>query len=139
MRVFLTIYCIPWQNIEFIQPDNIGFDSNGVLKLFDFGLSKELDMRQKNASGLYEMSGGTGSWWYMAPEVSWSEPYYVLADMYSYGVVLWVLSFEKAYWDMTLEEHLATVIISVDEHPKVGCKWSVLIQTLLQVIARVLP
>ena len=59
--------------------------------------------------------------------------------MYSYGVVLWVLSFEKAYWDMTLEEHLATVIISVDEHPKVGCKWSVLIQTLLQVIARVLP
>lgn len=118
---------------NFQQPENIGFDAKGVLKVFDFGLAKELDNRQKNATGLYEMSGGTGSRRYMAPEVSRSEPYYLSADMYSYGVVLWeTLSLQKAYWDMTLEEHDAKVVNGDHERPKLLSKWPVAIQTLLE-------
>jgi serine/threonine protein kinase len=102
------------------------------LKLFDFGLAKELDARQKNATGLYEMSGGTGSRRYMAPEVARSEPYHLSADMYSFAIVLWeVLSFEKAYWDMTLDEH-KTNVVEGDERPKPLRKWSMSLQALLQ-------
>ena len=123
------------------QPENIGFDSKGVLKLFDFGLAKELDNRQQNAMGLYEMSGGTGSRRYMAPEVARSEPYYLSADIYSFGIVLWeTLSLQKAYWDMVLEEHTATVVNGNHERPSLqqppnsnsNTKWSVLVQTLLE-------
>lgn len=114
------------------KPVNIGFDTNGVLKLFDFGLAKELDTRQKNATGLYEMSGGTGSRRYMAPEVARSEPYHLSADMYSFAIVLWeVLCFEKAYWEMTLDEHKETVLDG-EERPKVVLKWSMSLQSLFQ-------
>ena len=42
-----------------LKPDNVGFDFDGRVKLFDFGLAKELDPLQKTADGMYEMSGGT--------------------------------------------------------------------------------
>lgn len=42
-----------------LKPDNIGFDSNGVLKLFDFGLAKVLDRTKKSDAGLYHLTGNT--------------------------------------------------------------------------------
>jgi serine/threonine protein kinase len=116
-----------------LKPDNVGFDANGVLKLFDFGLAKELDARQKNATGgMYDMSGATGSRRYMAPEVARSEPYHLSADIYSYGVLLWeVFTLEKAFWDMTLEDHHLRVVVG-EERPKLSRKWSIMLQTLLQ-------
>lgn len=118
-----------------LQPDNVGFDATGVLKLFDFGLAKELDTRQKNSTGLYEMSGATGSRRYMAPEVARSEPYHLSADIYSYGILLWeVLSLEKAYWEMSVDEHKSKLVGAGGdaERPKINTKkWSVLVQSLL--------
>jgi serine/threonine protein kinase len=110
----------------------VGFDFNGTLKLFDFGLAKELDSRQKNRDGNYEMSGATGSRRYMSPEVARSEPYHLAADMYSFGILLWeVLSLEKAFWDMTLEAHTERVV-NGDERPKISKKWPVSVQTLIE-------
>ena len=58
------------KNIIFrdLKPDNVGFDNEGVLKLFDFGLAKELKLGERNADGRYELTGNTGSRRYMAPE-----------------------------------------------------------------------
>eukprot|EP00957_Ditylum_brightwellii_P160693 12233722-Ditylum_brightwellii.AAC.1 len=58
-----------------LKPDNVGYDSQGVLKLFDFGLAKELREHQRNSEGTYNLSGNTGSQRYMAPEVSLRQPY----------------------------------------------------------------
>jgi serine/threonine protein kinase len=51
-----------------LKPDNVGFDEQGVLKLFDFGLAKELKDSAKTTDGRYRMSGHTGSRRYMSPE-----------------------------------------------------------------------
>jgi serine/threonine protein kinase len=43
-----------------LKPDNMGFDENGVLKLFDFGLAKELKSNMKHDDGKYDLTGNTG-------------------------------------------------------------------------------
>ena len=64
-------------NIVFrdLKPDNIGFDESEVLKLFDFGLAKELKPGMERPDGKYQLTGNTGSRRYMAPEVAKECPY----------------------------------------------------------------
>jgi serine/threonine protein kinase len=89
---------------------NIGFDVHGVVKLFDFGLSRLLPTKETGQSsppldGQCENEGPAtssasvmtetfvmsrvGTKLYMAPEVRRKEPYGLPADVYSFGVVLW--------------------------------------------------
>jgi serine/threonine protein kinase len=48
------------------KPDNIGFDTNGVVKLYDFGLARELRSIDRccpnlvEEDGLYRLTGMTG-------------------------------------------------------------------------------
>lgn len=51
-----------------LKPKNIGFDKYGNVKLFDFGLAKEMKTCDKKMDDTYKMSGDTGSRRYMAPE-----------------------------------------------------------------------
>ena len=43
-----------------LKPDNMGFDQNGVLKIFDFGLAKELKSDLKKENDKYDLTGNTG-------------------------------------------------------------------------------
>jgi serine/threonine protein kinase len=69
----------------------LGFDDEGVLKLFDFGLAKELHESSKDEDGLYHMTGFTGAIRYMAPEVGLYQPYNLSADVYSWSMLFWYL------------------------------------------------
>jgi len=73
-----------------LKPQNIGFDARGEIKIFDFGLAKELDPNVKIGDN-YKMTGMTGTMRYMAPEVFKQEPYNLSADVYSFGVVSWYI------------------------------------------------
>lgn len=108
------------------------FDYDGRVKLFDFGLAKELDPKQKTDNGLYKMSGGTGSRRFMAPEVALSEPYALSADLYSFGILLWeLLAMKKAFAYMPVEEH-RDLVIKNGERPEMDPAWSPGIQELLE-------
>ena len=44
-----------------LKPDNIGFDINGIVKIFDFGLAKTLNDDIRTEDGLFKLTGCTGS------------------------------------------------------------------------------
>jgi len=115
-----------------LKPDNVGFDFDGRVKLFDFGLAKELDPLQKTPEGDYEMSGGTGSRRFMAPEVSLGEPYHLSADIYSFAILFWELcALEKAFGRMSQEEHKERAIYNSDR-PPIKKEWKPAISALLE-------
>ena len=126
-----------------LKPDNVGFCYSGQVKLFDFGLAKELDPMQRSAdTGLYQMSGGTGSRRFMAPEIARSERYGLSADLYSFGVLVWeVLALEKAFGRMSVDEHRERVVKGYDRlelssssssSSRCGMIMSPLLQSLLE-------
>mmetsp|Transcript_5485 Transcript_5485/g.10456 ORF Transcript_5485/g.10456 Transcript_5485/m.10456 type:complete len:405 (+) Transcript_5485:43-1257(+) len=94
-----------------INPDNIGFADDQVVKVFDFGLARVVEKEQKltlngiehgNSSweddDLFELTGTTGTMRYMAPEVALDLPYGFKVDVYSLGLVMYeVLSLTKPF------------------------------------------
>ncbi|KAG7372834.1 serine/threonine protein kinase [Nitzschia inconspicua] len=75
-----------------LKPQNIGL-LNGTVKLFDFGLSRELpllDLTQR-----FRMSGKVGTIRYMAPEVCLYQPYNIHCDIYSWSMVAYELLSEQ--------------------------------------------
>jgi len=74
-----------------LKPENLLLDFADVLKVGDFGLAKLRDTTDPNASAEayqpYVMTGETGSYRYMAPEVFRHEPYGRPVDVYSFAMI----------------------------------------------------
>nr|XP_009762120.1 PREDICTED: seven transmembrane domain-containing tyrosine-protein kinase 1-like isoform X2 [Nicotiana sylvestris]XP_016482491.1 PREDICTED: serine/threonine-protein kinase STY8-like isoform X2 [Nicotiana tabacum] len=68
-----------------LTPRNVLQDEAGHLKVTDFGLSKIA--QQKDSYG-YKMTGGTGSYRYMAPEVYRRESYGKSVDVFSFALIV---------------------------------------------------
>jgi serine/threonine protein kinase len=62
------------------------------IKVFDFGLSKEISEDLSLGDGTYKLTGETGSIRYMAPEVFLEKPYNMSCD---------AVSFEHVYCEYT--------------------------------------
>lgn len=121
------------RNIIFrdLKPDNIGFDMDGNVQLFDFGLAKELDPRRKVETGGYEMSGNTGSRRYMAPEVALDQPYDLSADVYGFGLLVWqTLSLQVPFNGMTKQVHHERVVQG-GERPPMYDIWGVPLKLMM--------
>jgi len=116
-----------------LKPDNIGFDKDGVLKVFDFDIarvvpSSKLSSRaaaeegeedsaifqssshsaniKKPENETFRMTQKVGSPRYMSPECARQEPYNLKADVYSYALLAHqVLTLEKPYDDISDEDH----------------------------------
>jgi len=80
-----------------LKPGNVGFDRNGTVKIFDFGLAVEVP-EPNNQNRVHELSGNTGTARYMAPEVIRKENYNFKVDVFSFAVLLWeIMSLSKPY------------------------------------------
>lgn len=75
-----------------LKPANLMFDAHNVLKVTDFGLSRQLPILMEGQhTQSYKMTGETGTYRYMAFEVLQHKPYNASVDVYSFGVILWYM------------------------------------------------
>ena len=114
-----------------LKPDNIGFDSNGVLKLFDFGLAKQIHSGLKK-NDLYSLTGNTGSLRYMAPEVARKLPYDYRVDSYSFGLLFWqICSLSIPFQSFTIEMH-SELVIHKGHRPELDNLWPITWRDLMK-------
>jgi len=115
-----------------MKPENIGFDVKGVVKLFDFGLAKELHPEDKLANGTYKLTGNTGSIRYMAPEVANKLPYNYSADVYSFGIMLWEIVSMEIPFKFFNQAMIREMVVNFGNRPDIDESWPVEVQTLIK-------
>jgi serine/threonine protein kinase len=107
-----------------LKPQNIGLDDNGRVKMFDFGLAKELKPQFQVDIDQYKGRMETGSRRYMAPEVYSSDLYGLPADVYSFTVLFWqLLSLQLPFKGLSLEVYAHKVYVK-KYRPAVKRNWS---------------
>ena len=75
-----------------LKPQNCGFDGQNTLRIFDFGLARELYDDDKEPDGTYRnLTSMTGAVRYMAPEVAAGLPYNQSADVYSWSMLMFYM------------------------------------------------
>jgi serine/threonine protein kinase len=74
-----------------LKPLNLLLTKSLDLKLADLGISKVLPPQSNDKEPAPRMSGGVGTWRYMAPEVVRYEQYTDRADIYSLGLIMFFL------------------------------------------------
>lgn len=116
-----------------LKPDNIGFDVRGDVKIFDFGLAKELDLRKKLDDGTYNLTADTGSPRYMAPEVFLGQRYNETADAYSFSILCWqILALDTPYEHIKTNAMFKKSVIIGGVRPKIREEWGDSICSMLR-------
>jgi len=126
-----------------VKPDNIGWTSDGTLKLFDFGLCSlvlsEAGMQAHTTNGGtslsytkgYRMTGNTGTLRYMAPEVALNQPYHASVDVYSFSIVIWqVLAGRVPFQEMGKRRYMEKVVKG-GLRPELSAVWPAAFRRLL--------
>jgi serine/threonine protein kinase len=117
------------------KPENIGFDVRDDVKVFDFGLAREMKDRDRNKNpndGTYILSGMTGSLPYMAPEVLLGQPYNDKSDMYSLSFLMWQIMELKMPFQGLNERQVHETAYNKQERPCLNQKWSRPIVSLIR-------
>lgn len=124
--------CVPGVTIihRDLKPDNIGL-SDGVVKLFDFGLSISVKQRQ-DVSQAYQMTGCTGTLRYMAPEVALGKPYTEKVDVYSFGILLWQLATSRVPFRRATKSDFMDCVVRDGYRPPMHPQWPPAFVGLLQ-------
>ena len=111
-----------------IKPENVGTDDNGVVKLFDFGLAKQIkpqDEQDAPKPDCYRLTGNTGTPRYMPPEVAANKPYGFPVDVYSLAILMHqVLSLKSPFAQVPLGE-FATQVYGNHLRPPLDNAWPV--------------
>lgn len=97
-----------------LKPGNVGFDTQGRVKLFDFGLSVDLSQHELE-EGQTEIRGTQR---YMAPEIMQGRDMTLQADVFSFSVLLWeLLTLQIPYGFVRSFQELFHKVVVQQERP----------------------
>lgn len=123
---FLHESCVIFRDLK---PNNIGF-LNGVVQLFDFGLSRELPSMDVHQP--FEMSGKVGTLRYMAVEVACHRPYNISSDVYSWAMVAYeMMTLQKPFGGWTRDMH-ANLVCGRGTRPEITPEVNPALRALLE-------
>mmetsp|Transcript_16430 Transcript_16430/g.45203 ORF Transcript_16430/g.45203 Transcript_16430/m.45203 type:complete len:404 (-) Transcript_16430:2176-3387(-) len=107
-----------------LKPHNVGLDVRGDVKIFDFGLVREMTPNLRNEDGTYNFTGRCGTLRYMAPEVALGKPYNEKADVYGFSILLWqILSVVTPFDVYITEDYFFKTIVNGGLRPENDRKW----------------
>ena len=116
-----------------LKPTNIGFDEEGNVQLFDFGLARSIANKEAGKNKGRYLTGVSGTARYMAPEVALSQDYSFPADVYSFSVLLWeICALEKPYANATSFNDLRRKVARKGIRPSLQKVASPVVKKLLQ-------
>ncbi|CAB9519695.1 Probable LIM domain-containing serine/threonine-protein kinase DDB [Seminavis robusta] len=100
-----------------IKASNVGFDAQGCLKLFDFGLAVEIP-RSSDPNRTFQLAGRKGTARYMAPENIKKKPYNAKADVFGMAILTWqMLALSKPFANQTSSDAVLQKISHGDRPP----------------------
>ena len=114
-----------------LKPANIGFDQEGVLKIFDFGLAVELP-EGSDINSTFNLAGNTGTSRYMAVEVIRKHPYNCKADVFSYSILLWELMALCKPYDGLVGQQVKECVSVFGERPAIPRTWPTNLRRILR-------
>lgn len=105
-----------------LKPSNIGFDSTGTVKLFDFGFALSVADGDNDKPRLLHDRCGTPR--YMAPENALDLGYSLPADVYSFGILLWeICALKKPFGSIKSAHEFNKAIFKKGVRPKLSTHW----------------
>ena len=115
-----------------LKPENIGIQRDNTVKLFDFGLCRELPagFSSPDSNELFLMTA-VGTRRYMAPEVFLRLGYNLKADVYSWAIVFYEMLSLQTPFDMYNCELHQMLVCEEGHRPKLNPEWPSEIQQLL--------
>lgn len=114
-----------------LKPDNVGFDVRNDVKIFDFGLAKEVH-EQSNENSTFKHTKDTGSPRYMAPEVYLGDPYNEKCDVYSFSILIWQIMKLETPYDGFTGNMMIKSVWKGGARPKPDPVWPVELSTALR-------
>jgi serine/threonine protein kinase len=115
-----------------LKPANLLIDHSGVLKISDFGLAKVRPDPSKDDDEHFRLTGETGSYRFMAPEVFRHEDYNETVDVYSYAMIFYYLLKGKPPW-ANVNGMVAVKKAALEaDRPIVPREWDLRLSSLLQ-------
>lgn len=114
-----------------LKPANVGFDEDGTLKLFDFGLAVELP-EGSDPDSTFNLAGNTGTSRYMAVEVIRKHPYNVKVDVFSYSILLWELMALCKPYDGLVGQQVKECVSVFGERPAIPRTWPTNLRRILR-------
>lgn len=103
-----------------LKPRNLIIDECNELKVGDFGLSKLIKVNHLHE--VYKLTGETGSYRYMAPEVFRHQEYNTKVDVFSFAMILYEM-FEGTPPFASEDAYMAAVhVAKEDRRPEFGAK-----------------
>ncbi len=118
-----------------IKPGNVMVTPDGVVKMLDFGLAKEISPSNETATNLTTPGVVVGTLHYCPPEVLAGRPATVRSDLYSLGVLMYELACGRLPFEGLQGLALISAVISGEAAP-LRQRNSALPEALARVITR---